>query len=237
MSVLELASLSSGCGKIPVLRDLDLELEAGEIIGILGANGAGKSTLLRTLAGALHPSAGTVRWEDADITKKPAWWRARNGIAHVPEGRQLFTALTVEENLAVAGQRNPDSRSARARVYAMFPKLAERRKQRSGTLSGGEQQMVAIGRALMSSPRLLLVDELSAGLAPIISGQLVEVLGETRSLGTSLIVVEQSPYLIADLVDRCYVLQQGSIVAAGTLDDLGGPDAIARVYLGDEEVV
>jgi branched-chain amino acid transport system ATP-binding protein len=237
MSVLETTSLSSGYGKVPVLRDLDLQLETGEIVGILGANGAGKSTLLRTLAGALHPSAGTVRWEDADITRKPAWWRARNGIAHVPEGRQLFTALTVEENLSVAGQRNPESRSARARVYAMFPKLAERRKQRSGTLSGGEQQMVAIGRALMSSPRLLLVDELSAGLAPIISGQLVEVLGETRALGMSLIVVEQSPYLIADLVDRCYVLQQGSIVAAGTLDDLGGPDAIARVYLGDEEVV
>jgi branched-chain amino acid transport system ATP-binding protein len=237
MNVLETASLSSGYGKIPVLRNVDIELAQGEIIGILGANGAGKSTLLRTLAGALHPSHGTVTWEGNDITRRPAWWRARNGISHVPEGRQLFTALTVEENLAVAGQRNRNEAAARTRVYAMFPKLADRRKQKSGTLSGGEQQMVAIGRAMMTDPRLLLVDELSAGLAPIISSQLVDALGATRELGTSLVVVEQSPYLIADLVDRCYVLQQGSIVAAGTLDELGGPDAIARVYLGDEELV
>jgi branched-chain amino acid transport system ATP-binding protein len=231
------ADLSSGYGKVPVLRQVEMSVAAGEIVGVLGANGAGKSTLLRTVAGALKASSGTVSWEGAEITGRPSWWRARHGIAHVPEGRQLFSALTVEENLAVAGQRNDHAGETQQRVFELFPRLAERRGQRAGTMSGGEQQMLAIGRAMMTDPRLLLVDELSAGLAPIIAGQLVEALGAMRALGMTLLVVEQSPYLIADLVDRCYVLQKGQVVAVGTLQALGGPDAIARHYLGDEEVV
>jgi branched-chain amino acid transport system ATP-binding protein len=237
VSGFETTGLSSGYAKTTILRDVDVRVEPGEVVGILGANGAGKTTLLRAIAGALPAFAGHILWEGRDITKRPAWWRARNGIAHVPEGRQLFAAMTVVENLSVAGRHARDPAARLRSVYELFPKLAQRARQRAGSLSGGEQQMVAIGRALMTDPRLLLVDELSAGLAPIIAEQLVEALAVARAAGTAILVVEQSPYLIADLVDRVHVVQQGRVVASGPLAELGGPDAIAAVYLGEAAIV
>jgi branched-chain amino acid transport system ATP-binding protein len=231
-ALLSTSDLTSGYGPVAVITDIAIEVDPGEIVGVFGANGAGKTTLLRTLAGSIRPMGGTITWREEPITRKAAWWRARNGIAHVPEGRQLFGAMSVEENLEVAGLVASQPEAALERVFSVFPKLSERRRQRSETLSGGEQQMLAIGRALMTEPSCILVDELSAGLAPIIAQELLETLDAARGEGGSVLIVEQSPHLIADLADRVYLLQQGRIVASGRFDELGGPDALADLYLG-----
>jgi branched-chain amino acid transport system ATP-binding protein len=214
------------------LRDLSFSVGQQEIVGILGSNGVGKTTLLRAICGALPATGGEIILDGERVTRKPAWWRARHGIGHVPEGRQLFAAMTVEENLRVAARKGEATASAFRRVYEMFPVLRERMHQRSDTLSGGQQQMVAIGRALMTSPRVLLIDEMSAGLAPLVTHQLVEALVQARTEGLTMVVVEQSPYILANVVDKCYVLRGGGVAAAGTVDELGGVDAIAAIYLG-----
>ncbi len=229
---LTVTGFTVGYTHVPVLRGIDLDVLPSEVVGILGANGAGKTTLLRAIMGTLPATSGTVQVDDLDVTSMPAEDRARVGLAHVPEGRRLFSSLTVEEHLDVAGLINPDPAATKDQVLELLPKLAERRRQKAGTLSGGEQQMVAIGRALMTAPRYLLIDELSAGLAPVIAQELVEALVRSRESGTGVLLVEQSPHLVADAVDRVYLLERGSLVAEGTLASLGGADRIADLYLG-----
>ena len=231
MSLLRTENLGGGYTKAPILRDISIEVGAGEIVALFGANGAGKTTLLRALSGALPTCQGEVWLRDQRIDKLPIWSRARLGLAHVPEGRHIFGSMTVRENLdagALAGRRG----TTVDEVLELFPRLAERQRQRAGTLSGGEQQMAAVGRALMSSPDVLLIDEMSAGLAPVITQRLVEGLGRIRERGVAVLLVEQAPQLVADVIDRAYLMEKGRIVAAGTLDELGGAAAIAELYLG-----
>jgi ABC-type branched-subunit amino acid transport system ATPase component len=230
-TILKAEGLGGGYTKAPILRDVSFEIGSGEIVALFGANGAGKTTLLRALSGALPVFHGEVTLHDRRIDKLSIWNRARLGLAHVPEGRHIFSSMTVRENLetgALAGRR----RTTLDEVLDLFPRLAERQRQRAGTLSGGEQQMVAIGRALMSSPDALLIDEMSAGLAPVITHRLVEGLSHVRELGVAILLVEQAPHLVADVIDRAYLMEKGQIVAAGTLDELGGAAAIAELYLG-----
>jgi branched-chain amino acid transport system ATP-binding protein len=231
MSVLRTHALGGGYTKAPILREVSLEVGEGEIVALFGANGAGKTTLLRALCGALPTCHGEVWLSERQIDKLPIWSRARLGLAHVPEGRHIFPSMTVRENLdtgALAGRK----RTTVDEVLDLFPRLAERQRQRAGTLSGGEQQMVAVGRALMSSPDVLLIDEMSAGLAPVITQRLVEGLGRIRERGVSVLLVEQAPHLVAGVIDRAYLMEKGRIVASGTLDELGGAAAIAELYLG-----
>ena len=222
--------LTTGYLRAPVLRDVTIDV-GDEIVAVLGANGAGKTTLLRALSGDLRAWEGTVSLHGRDLLRSPSWDRARLGLAHVPEGRHAFTAMTVADNLAVAGLVRGDARFTRERVYELFPRLGERRAQLAGSLSGGEQQMLVVGRALMTGPRVLLIDEMSAGLAPVTARALVESLRAIREEGVAMLLVEQSPHLIADLVDRVYVLERGTVAAAGTVDDVGGVDGLAAMYL------
>ena len=222
--------LTTGYLRAPVLRDVSIEV-GDEIVAVLGANGAGKTTLLRALSGDLKAWQGSVSLDGRDLLRSPSWDRARLGLAHVPEGRHTFTAMTVADNLAVAGLVRRGAGFTRERVYELFPRLGERRDQMAGSLSGGEQQMLVVGRALMTGPRVLLIDEMSAGLAPVTARALVESLRSIRDEGVAMLLVEQSPHLIADLVDRVYVLERGTVAASGTVDDIGGVDGLAAMYL------
>ena len=231
--VLHVDALTTGYLHAPVLRDVSLTV-GDEIVAVLGANGAGKTTLLRALSGEVHAWSGSVALDGRDLKRNTVWSRARAGLAHVPEGRHSFGAMSVSDNLEVAGLAGRRSKRgfSRDEVFAIFPRLAERRSQLAGSLSGGEQQMLVVGRALMSGPRVLVIDELSAGLAPVTARQLVDSLRAIHERGVSMLLVEQSPRLIADLVDRVYVLDRGCITAQGTIDDIGGADGLAEIYLG-----
>jgi branched-chain amino acid transport system ATP-binding protein len=234
VNALEITDLSTGYLKAPVLRDVTLTV-SDEIVAVLGANGAGKTTLLRAISGDLRTWAGTISVDGQALGRISPWNRARRGVAHVPEGRHVFGAMSVKDNLDVAGLtgRRRKSRICRDDVFELFPRLAERRDQMAGSMSGGEQQMLVIGRALMTGPRLLLVDEMSAGLAPVTARLLVESLRTIHhELGIAMLLVEQSPHLIADVVDRVYVLERGTTTAEGTVADIGGADGLAAVYLG-----
>jgi len=228
VSVLAIDNLTTGYLRAPVLRDLTIDV-GDEIVAVLGANGAGKTTLLRAISGTLKTWSGTVTLDGRDLTKAATWDRVHRGVAHVPEGRHVFGAMTVADNLAVAGI------GARGfthdEIYDLFPRLGERRSQLAGSLSGGEQQMLVIGRALMTGPRVLLVDEMSAGLAPVTARLLVDSLRQIHDRGVAMLLVEQSPHLIADVVDRVYVLDHGSVGAHGTVDEIGGVDGLAELYL------
>ncbi len=229
-ATLSIAGLTTGYLRAPVLRDLSISV-GDEIVAVLGANGAGKTTLLRAVSGTLKVWSGTVSLDGKDVEKRSSWDRVRLGIAHVPEGRHVFGAMTVAENLAVAGIGAHVRPCTQDEVYELFPRLGERQQQLAGSLSGGEQQMLAIGRALMTGPRVLLVDEMSAGLAPVTARLLVESLREIHRRGVAMLLVEQSPHLIADVVDRVYVLDHGRVGAEGTVDDIGGVDGLAERYL------
>jgi branched-chain amino acid transport system ATP-binding protein len=231
VSLLEINELEGGYTRAPVLRRVSLTVESDEVVGLLGANGAGKTTLLRALSGSLPVCRGEVLLDGAPLGRKPSWARAAAGLAHVPEGRHVFRAMTVRENLDVAALvgRNPVGHDD---VFRVFPRLAERQDQLAGSLSGGEQQMLAIGRALLNGPRLLAIDEMSAGLAPVLVEQLVSGLQQLRSQGMGILLVEQSPHFIADVVDRVYLLEQGRVVGEGSLAELGGADRLADLYLG-----
>jgi branched-chain amino acid transport system ATP-binding protein len=224
--------LTTGYVHAPVLRDVSLEV-GDEIVGVLGTNGAGKTTLLRAVSGMLKTWSGAIECAGHDLGRTSTWDRARAGIAHVPEGRHVFTAMTVTDNLDVAGltTRRRARTFTRDDVFELFPRLHERRDQLAGSMSGGEQQMLVIGRALMTSPRLLLIDEMSAGLAPVTARHLVESLRPIHERGVAMVLVEQSPHLIADLVDRVYVLERGEVGVAGTVDAIGGLDGLASRYL------
>jgi branched-chain amino acid transport system ATP-binding protein len=233
--MLEVRGLCSGYGELQILWDVDLTVGDGEWVALLGAVGAGKTTLMRTIAGSLPVVRGDIAVAEEDVTGMPAYDRVRRGLSLVPEGRRLFRGMTVSENL-VAGAFTVRHRRViterLARVHELFPILAERSRQQVGTLSGGEQQMCAIGRSLMSAPRLLLVDELSLGLAPVVVDDLIEALARIRAEGTALLVVEQDVELSLDYADRGYVLRQGRIVAGGPSAELLADESLQREYLG-----
>jgi branched-chain amino acid transport system ATP-binding protein len=222
--MLTLSGVSAGYGSFPALFDVSLQVAIGEAVGVVGPNGAGKTTLMRVISGLLPASSGELAFEGRALTRLPAHRIVEAGIAHVPENRRLFARLTVEENLRIGAF----IRSARGQfterrdwVYDLFPRLAERRRQLAGTLSGGEQQMVAIGRALMSKPKILLMDEPSAGLAPLIVDQVFALVGRVREEGFTVLIVEQNVSQVLSVVDRAYLLEVGRIRLAGSAAERG----------------
>jgi branched-chain amino acid transport system ATP-binding protein len=233
--MLRLEGLRAGYGPIEALRGLDLEVQQGELVCLLGANGAGKSSTLRTISGLLRPRAGRIVFDGAEIQGRDPSEVLRAGIAHCPEGRRVFPYLTVQENLAMGAYVRRDRAAITAdlaRVYAHFPILAERRRQAAGTLSGGEQQMLAIGRALMARPRLILFDEPSLGLAPTVVETTFAIIGDIRRAGTTVLMVEQNARLALRMADRGYVMESGRIVLAGVARHLLADDHVRAAYLG-----
>jgi branched-chain amino acid transport system ATP-binding protein len=233
--MLSLAAVSAGYGSFRALFDVSLEVPKGEAVGVIGSNGAGKTTLMRVISGLVPLRGGTMALDGRSVGGLPAHRMVEQGIAHVPENRRLFPRLTVEDNLRI-GAFIPQARRIFAeqieRVYALFPRLKERREQLAGTLSGGEQQMCAIGRALMSRPKLLLMDEPSAGLAPLVVQQVFELVRRIRAEGLTVLIVEQNVQQVLDVVDRAYLLEVGSIKLAGTSTELRGNDFIRKSYMG-----
>src|SRR5260221_1860945 len=233
--MLELRSVDAGYASFQALFGVSLDVKAGEAVGVIGPNGAGKTTLMRVISGLIRPRSGTLAMEGTDLVATPAHQIVGLGIAHVPENRRRFPRLTVEENLKM-GAYMPRARAKFAErldfVFALFPRLKERRLQLAGTMSGGEQQMCAIGRALMSEPRLLLLDEPSAGLAPLVVQQVFELVRRIRAEGLTVLIVEQNVPQVLDVVDRAYLLEVGSIKLAGTSAELKGNDFIRRSYMG-----
>lgn len=238
MALLEVNDVHAAYGTVVALRGVSLKVEAGEKVALLGANGAGKTTTLRTLSGMLAPTKGEVVFDGKQIGGFPAYKVVGEGVSHVPEGRELFTTMTVEENLRYGFWPRHTEKSRYEpqleRIFGMFPRLKERRKQASGTLSGGEQQMLVIGRALMSSPRLLMVDELSLGLAPIVVSQLFDILEEVNSEGTAVLIVEQFVDMSLSHTDRAYVLSKGQVVLEGPSSQLKESPEVLSSYLGSE---
>lgn len=235
MSLLSLTGLCGGYGSGLVLHGLDIEVEEGTVSVILGANGAGKTTTLRALSGSLRHVEGDIAFDGRNITRLAPHQIARLGIAHVPQGRGTFTDLTVEENLRLGAISRSDRgvQGDLDRFYEMFPRLGERRSQAAGTLSGGEQQMLAIARALMARPRLLLLDEPSLGLAPLITRDVFETLSElNRSEGLTMLVVEQNATLALSIAHHGYVLETGSIVVSGPASQLAADEDVRKAYLG-----
>jgi branched-chain amino acid transport system ATP-binding protein len=233
--MLELKSVHAGYGTFQALFDVSLEVHRAEAVGVIGPNGAGKTTLMRAISGLIRPTSGSITMENADLVSTPAHRIVELGIAHVPENRRLFPQMTVEDNLRMGGfmpAARPKFGQRLAFVYELFPRLRERKSQLAGTLSGGEQQMCAIGRALMSEPRLLLLDEPSAGLAPVVVQQLFELLKRIRAGGLTVLVVEQNVQQVLRVVDRAYVLEAGKIRAGGTSAELLESAAIREAYLG-----
>jgi branched-chain amino acid transport system ATP-binding protein len=232
--MLEVRTLASHYGRIPALKGIDLAVRAGELVALVGANGAGKTTLLRAISGLQPPSAGTVAFAGADITRHATHQRVRLGIVLVPEGRQVFAPLSVADNLLLgAFTRAPAERAETLeRVYAMFPALAERRRHPAGALSGGQQQMLAIGRALMSRPALLLLDEPSMGLAPFLVDEVFATIARLKREGTTIFLVDQNARAALAIADRAYVLETGRITLEGTGKDLLADPAVQSAYLG-----
>ncbi len=234
--ILELNDVHTYYGAIHALKGISLDVHRGEVVTLLGANGAGKSTTLRSINGLQRPRQGSIRFNGQDITEIPAHEIVRRGIAHSPEGRRLFPRMTVTENLEMgAFQRSdkPEIKSDLERVYELFPRLKERRTQKAGTMSGGEQQMCAIGRALMARPSLLLLDEPSLGLAPIFVERIFEIVKTINEQGTSILLVEQNALMALDHADRGYVMETGSIVLADSAEALKTNEQVRKTYLGE----
>ncbi len=233
--MLSLDHVDAGYGSFQALFDVSLQVNAGEAVGVIGPNGAGKTTLMRVISGLIRPRRGTLSMDGTDLLTTPAHRILALGIAHVPENRRLFPRMTVEENLRIGAfipAARAKFRERLAFVYDLFPRMAERRHQLAGTMSGGEQQMCAIGRALMSEPRLLLLDEPSAGLAPVIVQQVFALVGRIRASGLTVLIVEQNVRQVLRVVDRAYLLEAGSIRASGTAAELLESEAIRESYLG-----
>ena len=233
--MLRVERLEAGYGDVPVLHGVSLEVGAGEIVALVGSNGAGKSTLLKTLAGLLPARAGEVEFDGAPITDLKAYRRVQLGIALVPEGRRLFAGLTVRQNLLLGAFQRRDQAAIDAdlaRVYALFPRLKEREDQLAGRLSGGEQQMCAIGRGLMAAPRLLLIDELSLGLAPVAVDALLAALQAVHAQDTPLLLVEQDVRTALGIADRAYVVESGQVAMHGPAKTLLADPRIKQAYLG-----
>ncbi|CDZ99371.1 amino acid ABC transporter ATPase [Lysinibacillus sp. BF-4] len=222
-------------GNIQALKGVSLEVNEGEIVTLIGANGAGKSTLLQTLSGLLKPKRGGIEYLGESIAGKPAQSIVKAGISHVPEGRRVFANMTVEENLDLGAYLRKDRAGIAkdlAHVYELFPRLLERRKQQSGTLSGGEQQMLAMGRAIMAKPKLLLLDEPSMGLAPLMVKNIFSIIEQINKEGTTILLVEQNANMALSVANRAYVLETGKIVLAGTAKELQESDEVKAAYLG-----
>jgi branched-chain amino acid transport system ATP-binding protein len=233
--MLSLAAVSAGYGTFRVLFDVSLQVPRGEAVGVIGPNGAGKTTLMRVISGLVQLNTGAMMLDGYSVGGLPAHRMVEQGIAHVPENRRLFPRLTVEDNLRI-GAYLPRARRGCTqqleRVYNLFPRLKDRREQLAGTLSGGEQQMCAIGRALMSNPKLLLMDEPSAGLAPLVVAQVFDLVHRIRGEGLTVLIVEQNVQQVLDVVDRAYLLEVGRIKLAGTSAELKGNDFIRKSYMG-----
>jgi branched-chain amino acid transport system ATP-binding protein len=235
MALLDVVDLCAGYGDVPVLRGIDLSIPAGSITALIGANGAGKTTLLRTISGIIPAEAGTIHYDGQDIVGMPPQDIVRAGLVQVPEGRRLFPDMTVLENLLV-GSSSPAARPRRgenlALVLELFPKVRDRQAQLAGTLSGGEQQMVAIARALMASPRLLLLDETSLGLAPIVVDEIFVAVRRLAAQGLTILVVEQNTALALEVADHGYVLEQGRFAIQGAASSLAADPRVKQAYLG-----
>ncbi len=233
--MLSLTSVSAGYGSFQALFGVSLEVPQGEAVGVIGPNGAGKTTLMRVISGLIPLRDGVMTFDGQAVGGLPAHRMVEQGIAHVPENRRLFPRLTVEDNLRI-GAYVPQARRRFAEqlawVYGLFPRLKDRREQAAGTLSGGEQQMCAIGRALMSKPKLLLMDEPSAGLAPLVVAQVFELVQRIRAEGLTVLIVEQNVQQVLEVVDRAYLLEVGSIKLAGTSEEFKGNSFIRKSYMG-----
>ena len=233
--MLALSEMSAGYGSVRAVSNVSITVGEGEAVGLLGANGAGKSTTLRAISGLVRPTSGTITFRGKNINSLPAYKITELGIAHVPEGRQVFPELTVKENLEI-GAYIPKARAARTQtldlVFAIFPVLAERRKQLAGTMSGGEQQMLAVGRGLMLRPHLLMLDEPSLGLAPVVSEATFDKIQEIHAMGTAILLVEQNVSRALTLVQRAYVLESGKVIMKGTSAELVNNKQVQAAYLG-----
>ncbi|MEH7180284.1 ABC transporter ATP-binding protein [Neobacillus vireti] len=222
-------------GNIHALKGVSLEINEGEIVTLIGANGAGKSTLLKTLSGLLKPKTGTIEYLGSSISGKAPQSIVKAGISHVPEGRRVFANMSVEENLELGAYIRSDKKEIRQdiqRVYDLFPRLHERRKQLSGTLSGGEQQMLAMGRAIMAKPKLLLLDEPSMGLAPLMVKTIFQIIEQINQDGTTILLVEQNANMALSIANRAYVIETGRIEISGTAAELQASEEIKKAYLG-----
>lgn len=235
MALLELENVHTYYGHIHALKGISLSVEEGEIVTLIGANGAGKTTTLKTISGTLRPRHGSVRMADEDLSAYKPHEIVVKGIVQAPEGRRVFGRMTVTENLEMGAFTCTDRKQMMQnmeRVFALFPRLEERRHQLAGTLSGGEQQMLSIGRALMANPRVLLLDEPSMGLAPVLVDSIFETIQELHRAGTTILLVEQNARMALQVADRGYVLQTGEIVLAGTAESLRTNEMVRRAYLG-----
>jgi branched-chain amino acid transport system ATP-binding protein len=233
--VLKLSGVSASYGSVPAISNVTIEIGEGEAVGLLGANGAGKSTTLRVISGLVKLKAGNIIFAGTDLASLPPHKIPELGIAHVPEGRQVFPEMTVHENLEI-GAYVPQAKAARSSsldlVYSIFPRLAERRTQLAGTMSGGEQQMLAVGRGLMLKPKLLMLDEPSLGLAPVMTDVTFEKIGEIHKMGTAILLVEQNVSRALSLVARAYVLESGNVIMHGTSAELANNKQVQAAYLG-----
>ena len=235
MSMLKVENLSVHYGMIQAVRDVSFEVNEGEVVSLIGANGAGKTTILRTLSGLVRPSAGKIHFLGKEIQKMPAQKIVAGGLSQVPEGRHVFPGLTVMENLEMGAflKKNREENQANLKkVFSRFPRLEERKNQDAATLSGGEQQMLAMGRALMSTPKLLLLDEPSMGLAPIFIQEIFDIIQDIQKQGTTVLLIEQNANKALAISDRGYVLETGKIALSGTGKELAASDEVRKAYLG-----
>ncbi|MGN7410417.1 MULTISPECIES: ABC transporter ATP-binding protein [unclassified Sporosarcina] len=233
--MLSIQDLNVYYGSIHALKGVSLEVNEGEIVTLIGANGAGKSTLLKTLSGLLKPKEGTIHYQDSLISGKPAQSIVKMGVSQVPEGRRVFADMTVEENIELGAYLRKDKAEIGKdfkKVYGIFPRLYERRKQTAGTLSGGEQQMLAMGRAIMARPKLLLLDEPSMGLAPLMVKTIFETVKDISKAGTTILLVEQNAHIALSIADRGYVIETGRVILSGTAAELQASEEVKNAYLG-----
>lgn len=236
MSLLEVKDLHVSYGMIKAIHGVSFEVNQGEVIALIGANGAGKTTILHTITGLVPSTQGTITFQGKDITKTQGYKIVSLGMAHVPEGRRVFAQLSVYENLIMGAYTRKDKEEIQEtleKVYKRFPRLKERRNQLAGTLSGGEQQMLAMGRALMSHPQIILMDEPSMGLSPIFVNEIFDIIKEVSAQGTTVLLVEQNAKKALSIADRAYVLETGNIVLSGDAEELMNNDSIKKAYLGE----
>ena len=236
MAMLEIKDIEVYYGVIQALKGISFEVNQGEVIALIGANGAGKTTTLQTITGLLQAKKGSISFEGKDITRTPAHNIVKLGIAHVPEGRRVFSNLTVYQNLRMGAYTRADKNEIEESlnlVYERFPRLQERKNQMAGTLSGGEQQMLAMGRALMSKPKLIVMDEPSMGLSPIFVNEIFDIIRKVSAEGTTVLLVEQNAKKALSIADRAYVLETGQIVLSGKAEDLLKNDSVKKAYLGE----
>ena len=238
MALLHIENLHTYYGSVQALKGIELEVEEGEIVTLIGANGAGKTTTLRTISGLIRPREGQIRLDNQDITRLPAHQIVEAGISHAPEGRQIFSTLTVTENLNMGAYSLGGDTEAidenRRRVFSLFPRLKERENQLGGTLSGGEQQMLTIGRALMARPRIMMLDEPSLGLAPMLVRAIFDTVREINARGVTVLLVEQNARAALKVADRGYVLETGRVVLSGPADELLQDERVRKAYLGEQ---